>query len=67
MKRGLYRNTLGRELEVVGYVANVGRIRCLPGIFEAVSHDELFGSETWLVTPESMEGAGYELIEEKID
>ncbi len=67
MKRGLYRNTLGAELEVVGYVTNVGRIRTLPGIFEAVQRDELFGSTTYLVTPQSMVDCGYELIEEKID
>lgn len=67
--RGLWRNSLGAEMQVLGYVGKytgigVGNLSTLGGdISYAESPDELFGPAPYLVTEDSLRSCGYELIE----
>lgn len=68
--RGLYRNRLGAEIRVFGWVGdrvgvNVHGLRTLGGdIAYAESFDDLFGTrDRFIVTEDSLRNCGYELVE----
>lgn len=68
--RGLYRNRLGAEIRVFGWVGdrvgvNVHGFRTLGGdIAYAESYDDLFRStDRFIVTEDSLRNCGYELVE----
>lgn len=64
VKRGMYRNSLGVELHVIGTALPMNGWPTLAGdIAIAEDRDALF-SRTLLVTETSLENCGYELIEE---
>lgn len=61
--RGLYRNTLGAELHVVGVARPGTGWPTLSGdIAVAEDRDEMFGTSIHLVTHASLKDCGYELI-----
>lgn len=64
MRIGTYRNHLGAELTVTEPVMEVGYFRTLGLIWKAEARDTIFGNEHYLVTDESLEQSGYELIED---
>lgn len=61
LRKGKYANSLGAELYVTGnYMPRQGEPRVLSSdIYEAVTHDPLFGNTYYIVTAHSMESAGY--------
>jgi hypothetical protein len=62
--KGLYRNSLGAELHVVGVARHGTGWPTLSGdIAIAEDRDELFGTSVHLVTEASLKDCGYELIE----
>lgn len=63
--KGLYRNTLGVELHVIGVARRSTGYQTLGGdIAIAEDRDDLFGTTTRiLVTEHSLKDCGYELIE----
>jgi hypothetical protein len=72
--RGLWRNSTGGEVNVIGYVGfytgvRVGDLRTLGGdIAYAEAYDDLFKStDRFLVTEDSLRNCGYELIEPETD
>lgn len=67
MKMGLYRNSLGAELHVTGPFPGSMTALTIGGIYWAESREVLFGPLQYLVTPQSMLDAGYELIEEEVE
>jgi hypothetical protein len=64
MKNGLYRNTLGAELHVIGFTPRPGGYMSLGDTYEAVARDSLFGDSRYIVTEKSMTESGYQFIEE---
>ena len=69
MKPGMYRNSVGAVLYVTGsWLPQVTgeRMNTLGGIYRAEARDDLFGTIHYLVTPSSMKGCGYELIEREV-
>lgn len=58
-----YRNTLGAELTIQDPAWMHFKTLGGDGIWIARSHDSLFGSTDYLVTAESLAGAGYALAE----
>lgn len=65
MKIGLYRNKLGAEMHVTGSFAGTAATRTIGGIYWAENRESFFGPMQYLVTPQSMIDAGYELVEEE--
>ena len=65
---GLYRNSLGAELHVIGYASDRIGIPIgyenLGGIYVAEARDDLFGTVVYLVTEASLKDCGYELVQE---
>jgi hypothetical protein len=64
MKSGLYKNSLGAELHVVGFTPRPGGYMSLGDTYEAVARDSLFGDSRYIVTEKSMAESGYELMKE---
>lgn len=67
--RGLYRNTLGAELHVIGLVSrrigiDIG-FESIGGVYVAEARDDLLGTTHYLVCAASLKDCGYELIEEQ--
>lgn len=65
--RGIWRNRLGAELEVIGYATReqTGFEFLAGDIALAIAHDDLFGDSHYLVTEASLATAGYKLVEPK--
>jgi hypothetical protein len=66
LQRGLYRNTQGYELKVVGPALQMNGWPVLPAsaIWVAEDYDDLFKTtQQLLVTAEGFKECGYELIE----
>lgn len=68
--RGVYRNSLGGEIQVQGRVGKysgvkIGRLGTLGGdISYAEAYDDLLGTtDQYLVTEDSLRNCGYELVE----
>lgn len=69
--RGLWRNSLGAELHVMGFANdNIGipiGFKTLGHIYVAEARDDLFGTSVYLVTSASLEDCGYELVEAAVE
>ena len=68
VKPGLWRNRLGAELEVqrpYGTARGGDEHSALhdSGIWLALAHDRLLGTQRWLVTAQGLAAAGYEPVE----
>lgn len=62
--RGVWRNRLGAELDVIGYATRerTGFDFLAGDIALAIAHDDLFGDAHYLVTEASLAAARYELV-----
>lgn len=68
LKPGKYKNKRGAVLEVTHpVIGQIAGYHTLGGIWKAFSEPGIFGQDAYLVTEDSMQQWGYEMIEEATD